>query len=1037
MALALGRSNDCGGHMSPIPPTTLPLLATKLLGSIVCTPSSTLVGQSVRVEVKAPNGAAHDNHETVPISINGVPGSTQYLSWDYAGTYVITAIAHRRGAMEKMTTTIKVDKPSGGRRPPSLRVQWRPDEATVAQFSLLRGPTLQRRGKPSRMTPAQAAQPLVIKTRPGARISPVEPRRARTRPPGGGRAGSGTQPVTYEWDFGDGVKLGTLMPSIAHDYGPRLDGTHLYQMFHVSVSFRIPGEQVTVLRRTITVHNHYVALKRRGRLQPLIADTDLSAKYVGGTLLGRPGYHATITVRNPEPFDLILTQRRIERIYGEDDRFSETLAPETVNVVLRANDTTLIPVFVAQQLLPIPVIGFAAHYSGTAANTMPVRVTAHFDLPQHLPSRFMIPAALNGALDKLASRNVISNPRSIGIGELRRFELQGILRSDLLTTFDSRLPVVMKSHMEPPKAIEGKDCDPWNLPEVIPDGMFCLPTSETRKVKLPPRFMNAKKGDIVLSPGDGGLIADVLAAVTPPQPFSHSGIMTRNRDEITHSTAADHRIMGDFAGTDGIRPDVLKYLWPGAITQTIDAAVNGESMVDPETGDTYKVSGFTSELGQLASPEITAPMVVKPDPLVETQAIRSKLQDVANIAIGLAGNCHYRFFCYTDPTIGVSSTAPAEAKWAAGTKPTVCSSLIWMAIKQAGLTMEGALEPADLDGGAQIALNTPDGLYRYDAEERLAAGEVLFNRLHLLIMLQAPGWYDALTDIADDISNQILNTFASDWAAEDAKDSEKWRDTTDANAVSPQNLMFYDGPHYGFSEPLIFRDWRVEDVVVHKWKKVSQTGTIKGVVRFKASPVQGANVQLSVSQFTASKTDGTFEISGAPAGSVLLEIQKVQDNMLLTAQLNVDVQANQTVVANIDLQAPSHVFRRIRVEGFMATTDYEFAAAAYPHCVNAIEGIIDLDPGTATHRTKTFECACDDAVGKLYVTCDLRSDDSVKVTVKLRCYNSDEASGDDYSQAQIDSFIVEAGQTWSGWIYSDDDNYTEADFTVTNSTNQS
>jgi len=33
--------------------------------------------------------------------------------------------------------------------------------------------------------------------------------------------------------------------------------------------------------------------------------------------------------------------------------------------------------------------------------------------------------------------------------------------------------------------------------------------------------------------------------------------------------------------------------------------------------------------------------------------------------------------------------------------------------------------------------------------------------------------------------------------------------------------------------------------------------------------------------------------------------------------------------------------------------------------------------------------------------------------------------------------VVGPGQTWSGWIYSDDDNYAEADFSVTNRTNQS
>ena len=901
--------------MSPTNPITPQILPAKLLGSIVCTPSTAVAGQSVRVEVRGPDGKPHDNRETVPISINGVPGSTQHLTWDYSGTHTITAIAHRRGGMEQLSTTIEVAKPTGA-RPPGLRVRWQPDQPTVARFGVLRGPALQRRGRPTKLTPAQLARPLVLKTRPTVRPLPtvVRPRPPRTRPPGVGRlAGSGTQIITYHWDFGDGVKLGTVMPNVAHDYGPRLDATHLYQMFHVSVTMSMPDGKPVVVRRTVTVHNHYVAMKRRGMLQPLVAETDLSAKYIRARILGTPGYHATITVRNPESFAITLSGRRIERIYGEARRFSEMLAPERINVVLKANDTTVIPVFVAQQLLPSNVIGLVAHYSGQAPNGLPVRVTAHFDLPQHLPSGFHVSAALTAALAKLVARDVVSNPRSIGIKELRQLELQGVLRSDLLAEFDARQSMDLITREAPPKAVEGEECDPWNIPDVVPDGMFCLPTSKTQQVMLEPRFMNAKKGDIILSPGNGGLIAAVLAAVTPPQPFSHSGIMTRNRDEITHSTAAEDRLTGDFAGSDGIRPDVLKYLWPGVITQSVDLAVNGEDRVDPETGDKYKVAGFASELGQLASPEVTAPMIVKPDPLIETAAIRSKLQDIANFAVQQAGKCHYRFFCYTDPTIGLSSTAPAEAKWAAGTKPTVCSSLIWMAIKDAGLTMEGALEPADLDGGAQIALNTPDGLYVYDADERLAAGEVLFNRLHTFIMNTIGSFGVALTDVADDISNQVLNTFATDWSDEDAKDSEQWRETVDANAVSPQNLMFYDGLHYGFSEPLIFRDWRVEEVVIHKWKKVAQTGTIKGTVRFKGDPVQGANVQLSVSQFTASKSDGTFEIKGAPAGVVLLDVQKVQDNMLLTALVSVDVKANQIVTANVDLEAPSHLFRRIRV----------------------------------------------------------------------------------------------------------------------------
>jgi len=203
--------------------------------------------------------------------------------------------------------------------------------------------------------------------------------------------------------------------------------------------------------------------------------------------------------------------------------------------------------------------------------------------------------------------------------------------------------------------------------------------------------------------------------------------------------------------------------------------------------------------------------------------------------------------------------------------------------------------------------------------------------------------------------------------------------------------------------------------------------------------VAGANVQLSVSQFTASQPDGTFELAGAPAGEVLLDAQKVQDEMLLSAQVKADVVGNETIHVDIDLQAPSHLFRRLRIEGWMNTIDYEFAAAAHPHEVSSIEGIVDLDPGTATHRVKTFDNACDDAVGRLYLTCDLQSDDSVRVAAKLRCYNTDdpEDDPDDYSQAEIDAFVVKAGETKSRWLYTDDDNYAEAHFSITNHTNQS
>src|SRR5262249_47224571 len=147
--------------------------------------------------------------------------------------------------------------------------------------------------------------------------------------------------------------------------------------------------------------------------------------------------------------------------------------------------------------------------------------------------------------------------------------------------------------------------------------------------------------------------------------------------------------------------------------------------------------------------------------------------------------------------------APNEAKWAAGTVPTVCASMIWLAIRQSGATMEATLEAQDIDAGAQTASNTPDGLYLYQADERLNAGEVLFAELEHLALMSAGQFWGAITDFEEEIGNQVLNAFASDWTDKDAADSDKWRQTSDANAVSPQNLMFYDAPLYGYSEVLI------------------------------------------------------------------------------------------------------------------------------------------------------------------------------------------------------------------------------------------
>ena len=117
------------------------------------------------------------------------------------------------------------------------------------------------------------------------------------------------------------------------------------------------------------------------------------------------------------------------------------------------------------------------------------------------------------------------------------------------------------------------------------------------RVLLPGSFQNALKGDVILSPGQDGadnMIGALLRSLSPSQYHSHSGLMTQNFFEITHCTAASQRLTASdnltgLGGAGGVKPDILQYAWPGTITQTIDAAINGERWNDPldASGNTW------------------------------------------------------------------------------------------------------------------------------------------------------------------------------------------------------------------------------------------------------------------------------------------------------------------------------------------------------------------------------------------------------------------------------------------------------------------
>lgn len=484
---------------------------------------------------------------------------------------------------------------------------------------------------------------------------------------------------------------------------------------------------------------------------------------------------------------------------------------------------------------------------------------------------------------------------------------------------------------------EGQVCDPDNLTEedlAVADmgQLVCQLTEEVKDVLMPARWMNARKGDCILSPGGDGIIGGLMLNVKPAQWYSHSGIMTRNYDEITHSTGSQKRLMDHLIGvvadgSDGFEPSVLKYIWPGAVTQTVQHSIEGEDFPDPEYDKTYSISAFGPHtVGVTHNDQMVMipPLVLKPDPMQETPAVRTALHAIATNARNNAGRpgvkpkYHYRWYCYTDPTIGLGAPEGPSAGWAAGTRASVCSSYIWLHAKARNAHLETDqslvtptdLEPSDVAQGAAVRPTTLDGLYNYSAQERSDAGYWLYDTIYNQAYEKA-GWLgEILTDGADDVANQFLNAFAKDDA--DGKDSDAWKNVTDADAVSPDNMLWWDGPSlgglYGFAEPAIYREPRMESYTVSKWKKVLSRGTVRGKVFGEAGPVAGAIVQVYDGKTTFSGADGSFVLNDVGLGNYMLKSSKVINGVLHSAQIGINLNAADLVV-DIHLHPPADRYR--------------------------------------------------------------------------------------------------------------------------------
>lgn len=139
-------------------------------------------------------------------------------------------------------------------------------------------------------------------------------------------------------------------------------------------------------------------------------------------------------------------------------------------------------------------------------------------------------------------------------------------------------------------------------------------------------------------------------------------------------------------------------------------------------------------------------------------------------------------------------------------------------------------------------------------------------------------------------------------------------------------MLWWDGPSlgglYGFAEPAIYREPRMESYTVSRWKKVLSRGTVRGKVYGKAGAVAGAIVQAYDGKTTFTGTDGSYSLHDVPLGGYLLKSSKVIDGVLYSAQININLNVAD-LVADIHLQPPSDRYRLAQIFINYWGRDYE------------------------------------------------------------------------------------------------------------------
>lgn len=334
----------------------------------------------------------------------------------------------------------------------------------------------------------------------------------------------------------------------------------------------------------------------------------------------------------------------------------------------------------------------------------------------------------------------------------------------------------------------------------------------------------------------------MLGALEPRERYSHMGIFIEDGTAIRYCTAsedvlkrfphkadnvvanASRAIAPDSlneAPTDGFEENHLRFLWPGTITQSIEAAyLSARSSGDEATphmvhnaelDEDFRIAALTFKPEPIpadGSVTLVHPMLVKTCLTgnflsAQHQALLDARARIVRYVKDM--RCHYRFFSYIRADIGLAedgpamfeATMPTFAKGCTGVNSRVdvptkasagaqCASMIWLAVQKANADAAAAgVSPAAriiLDAstiapicrdpsylpptpdGADRDLpqggRTADGLYLYTEKKRQNAATTLYDAMH--------------ANVIDEIKNSVALQQAFDEATEGEVGAPLW-----------------------------------------------------------------------------------------------------------------------------------------------------------------------------------------------------------------------------------------------------------------------